>query len=80
VSDQPPSVAYAVGRGVGSAVIRNRVRRRLRALVTEAARDGAMAPGSYLIAAHAPAAERSYAELGRDLRSALAGLPAAARP
>jgi ribonuclease P protein component len=27
----PPRVAYAVGRGVGSAVARNRVRRRLRA-------------------------------------------------
>ena len=28
---EPPRVAYAVGRGVGGAVVRNRVRRRLRA-------------------------------------------------
>src|SRR4029077_16025747 len=31
----PPRVAYAVGRGVGNAVVRNRVRRRLRAATRE---------------------------------------------
>jgi ribonuclease P protein component len=80
VADQPPSVAYAVGRSVGTAVTRNRVRRRLRALVAEAATEGAVAPGAYVIAAHPPAAGRSYAELGHDLRQALAGLAAVACP
>ncbi len=32
---EPPRVAYAVSRAVGSAVTRNRVRRRLRAAVRE---------------------------------------------
>ena len=40
---EPPRVAYAVGRRVGSAVVRNRVRRRLRAAVAEHGAD--LAPG-----------------------------------
>ncbi|MGH9244923.1 MAG: ribonuclease P protein component [Acidimicrobiales bacterium] len=43
----PARVAYAIGRRVGSAVARNRVRRRLRAVV----RGLDLAPGAYLIAA-----------------------------
>lgn len=49
-SGDPPRVAYAVGRGFGTAVERNRARRRLRAAITlEQAllRDG----GAYLLAA-----------------------------
>ncbi|HWS46744.1 MAG TPA: ribonuclease P protein component, partial [Acidimicrobiia bacterium] len=34
--DEPPRVAFAVGRAVGPAVTRNRVRRRLRAIVRDA--------------------------------------------
>jgi ribonuclease P protein component len=44
----PPHVAFAVGRRVGSAVARNRVRRQLRAIVADLA-DG-LAPGTYLVA------------------------------
>jgi ribonuclease P protein component len=44
----PPRVAFAVGRRVGSAVARNRVRRQLRAAAAEIAAD--LAPGAYLIA------------------------------
>jgi ribonuclease P protein component len=80
VADQPPSVAYAVSRPVGTAVVRNRVRRRLRALVAEAAAEDALAPGDYLIAARPAAAERAYAELGRDLRAALGRLFVPAAP
>jgi ribonuclease P protein component len=75
VADQPPTVAYAISRAVGTAVVRNRVRRRLRALVSAAVADAAMGPGDYLISVRPAAAERPYAELGRDLRAALAGLP-----
>src|SRR5687767_8869383 len=32
---EPTRVAYAVGRGVGPAVVRNRLRRRLRAIIRE---------------------------------------------
>jgi ribonuclease P protein component len=44
---EPPRVAYAISRRVGPAVVRNRVRRRLRALTREAA--PLLRPGAYLI-------------------------------
>jgi len=48
-SDAPPRVAYAVG-GVGNAVVRNRLRRRLRAAVARAEAELA-AGGAYLVSA-----------------------------
>src|SRR5205814_1232199 len=44
-----PRVAYAVGRKVGAAVVRNRLRRRLRAAVTDLA--PMLAPGAALFGA-----------------------------
>lgn len=49
---QPPQVAFALGRALGSAVARNRARRRLRAVFT--ARSDALAPGLYLVGGSAP--------------------------
>ena len=43
-------VAFAIGRNVGTAVVRNRVRRRLRSVMTElAASSGVIPAGDYLI-------------------------------
>lgn len=56
------AVAYAIGRSVGGAVDRNRLRRRLRAVVAELD----LAPGTYLIGAGPAAATLSHQEL-RDL-------------
>jgi ribonuclease P protein component len=58
---EPPRVAYTIGRRVGSAVVRNRVRRRLRMLVREAAPQ--LRPGSYLIGVGPEAALLSYDDL-----------------
>ena len=73
VEDGPPRVAYAVGRHVGGAVARNRLRRRLRAVV----RDEAVALDAgraYLIGA-APAALRApYRELRTTFRAILRDL------
>jgi ribonuclease P protein component len=57
----PPRVAYAVSRRVGGAVERNRLRRRLRAVVAGAAPR--LAPGAYLVAATPELAALPYPEL-----------------
>ena len=66
---EPPRVAYTIGRRVGSAVVRNRVRRRLRMLIREAA--PMLRPGAYLIGAGPAAALLSYEELRTILYKAL---------
>lgn len=66
----PPVVGLVVSKAVGNAVVRNRVRRRLRALA--AARLAGLPGGSRLVVrAQAPAAGASSAELARDLDAAL---------
>lgn len=68
----PPRLAYAVGRQVGPAVVRNRVRRRLQASV-DRHRSRLEAGGAYLFGATRTAARASFAELdaavGELLRS-----------
>jgi ribonuclease P protein component len=62
----PARVSYAVGRTVGGAVARNRVRRRLRAAVAEH-RD-ALVPGrAYLLAAGREVLTVPFAELATDV-------------
>jgi ribonuclease P protein component len=55
----PPQVAFAIGRAVGSAVSRNRLRRRLRAVLSECD----VPPGLYLVGARVPACEHTFGEL-----------------
>ncbi|CAA9250548.1 MAG: hypothetical protein AVDCRST_MAG50-2217 [uncultured Acidimicrobiales bacterium] len=78
----PPRVAYAIGKVVGGAVTRNRVRRRLQAVVATVAAD--LGPGSYLVGAGPAAADADFEGLRAALVEALVALPApgglAARP
>ena len=68
----PPRVAYAVGRRVGPAVVRNRVRRRLRAALL--ARRADLQPGgAYLFGAGPAAATAPFAELDAAMAHLLAG-------
>ena len=60
-------LAFAVGRPVGSAVVRNRLRRRLRALMVELDPP----PGSYLVATTPAAATSTFADLRVELAAAL---------
>lgn len=63
-------VAFAVPRRVGSAVARNRIRRRLRALVDGL--DPAPPRGSYLIRCDIQTGQLSHDQLAHHLREALA--------
>lgn len=73
LSSEPPRVAFSVGRPVGNAVVRNRVRRRLRAALREHA-DYLQPGAAYLVRATPGAADDDYAATSRALRAILVGL------
>ncbi|GAB4104858.1 ribonuclease P protein component [Micromonospora taraxaci] len=67
----PSRAGFVVSKAVGNAVTRNRVRRRLRALVRERLVD--LPSGSTLVVRALPAAaQASYSRLATDLDAALA--------
>jgi ribonuclease P protein component len=68
----PPRVAYAIGRRTGGAVVRNRIRRRLRAIIREARSQ--LGPGAYLFGATAAATSLSYEDLRATVCQALGAL------
>ena len=69
-NDLPARAGFVVSRAVGNAVVRNRVRRRLRHLIRE--RLATLPPGSALVVRALPAAAGlAYADLGADLDAAL---------
>jgi ribonuclease P protein component len=67
----PPRVAYAVGKRVGPAVVRNRVRRRLRA-ATSGHRAELRPGGAYLFGAAPGAASVPFAEIDAAMGQLLA--------
>lgn len=70
VGDGPAAAGFAVSRAVGTAVVRNRVKRRLRHLV--ASRLDRLPAGTCLVVRALPAAaDASSAELESDLDAAL---------
>jgi ribonuclease P protein component len=70
-AEQSVRAGFVVSKAVGGAVVRNRVRRRLRHLVRD--RLDALPAGSTLVVRALPAAaERSYEQLGADLDAAIA--------
>ncbi|HEX5367029.1 MAG TPA: ribonuclease P protein component [Acidimicrobiales bacterium] len=73
--DDGVRVAYAIGRRVGAAVVRNRLRRQLRAAVREVdVSRGGLAAGAYLVGLRPEAAGRSFGELRSALDGALGQL------
>lgn len=74
----PPRVAYGVGRRTGSAPVRNRLRRRLRAIMRDLAADGLVVRGAYLVHARPEATTLPFAELAALVRAAVGSLPAPA--
>jgi ribonuclease P protein component len=73
-------VGFTASKKVGGAVVRNRARRRLRALAREVIANEA-APGyDYVLIARAETATRDYADLRKDMRFALKRLRLLERP
>ncbi len=71
----PPRVGFVVSKAVGGAVVRNRTKRRLRALM--AARLGALPAGvDLVIRANSVAAQANSALLGAELDTLLARVSA----
>jgi ribonuclease P protein component len=64
-----PQVGYAIGRRCGSAVVRNRLRRRARAVVREEAPS--LPRGAFLVRLEPAASTLSPAQFHHDLAAAL---------
>lgn len=77
-SGDPPRVAYAIGRTVGGAVVRNRLRRQLRAVLCEF--GPLLHPGAYLVAAAPGAASLSFGELRTAVAEAIEHLTGTLSP
>jgi ribonuclease P protein component len=78
----PARVGFTVSRKVGSAVERNRVRRRLRDIVRRASADELRPSRDYVLIGRRPALNWPFAQMQEDFRRALRRLehPAARRP
>ena len=67
----PPRVAFAVGKATGGAVVRNRVRRRLRAALREMLLAGHLPSGTFLLGATAVVAQTPWSELISSLSATI---------
>jgi ribonuclease P protein component len=63
--------AFAVDRRAGTAVVRNRIRRRLRAGLRQLAAAGDLRPGAYLVRARGEVATQPWPQLLVDLEDAV---------
>lgn len=59
----PPRAGFAIGKATGGAVVRNRVRRRLRAVLRQLLADGQLRTGCYLFGATAEVATMPWSAL-----------------
>ena len=74
--DSAPRIGFTASRKVGGAVVRNRARRRLRALAETILPARAKAELDYVLVARRTTASRRFAELAADLEGALGRLGA----
>jgi len=74
VAGDAPRVGFTVTRKVGNAVVRNRVRRRLRAAAAEVLCEAAMPGHDYVLIGRGATVKRPFAALVDDLRTAVARL------
>jgi ribonuclease P protein component len=67
----PPRAGFAIGKGTGGAVVRNRVRRRLRAALRARLAEGQLPAGTYLLGGTAELAAMPWPALLALLDEAL---------
>ncbi len=64
-------IGYTVSKKVGGAVVRNRMKRRFRALARELLTDGGLPGADHVLIGRASGIERPFSELRDDLARAL---------
>ena len=73
-ADDDPAigVGFTVTKKIGNAVVRNRMKRRFRALAREILPESGVAGADHVLIGRSGGLERDYALLGTELRKALA--------
>ena len=66
-----PHVGFTVTKKLGTAVVRNRIRRRLRAAIDEVSKENLLPGWKISLTARAEALDKEFAELVRDAKWAL---------
>ena len=69
--DAEPRVGFTVTKKIGNAVVRNRMKRRFRALVRDVIAPSAQPNRDYVLIGRAGGVERDFATLARELAAAL---------
>jgi len=69
--DDEPGIGFTVNKKVGNAVIRNRMKRRLRALARTALPESGIAGADHVLIGRPGGNDIAFAELGEHLDSAL---------
>ncbi|WP_342643173.1 ribonuclease P protein component [Rhodoligotrophos ferricapiens] len=77
--DAAARVGFTATRKLGKAVLRNRIKRRLRAAAEAALRDSALAGYDYVIIGRSATAQRAFQDLQADLKRAAAQVHAASK-
>jgi ribonuclease P protein component len=78
--DETRRLGITVTRKIGGAVVRNRMKRRFRALAREILPETGVAGADHILIGRAGGIERPYHDLARDLRKALSKLAGAGEP
>ena len=73
-ADDTMRIGYTVTKKIGNAVVRNRMKRRFRALVREMLPDLGIPGADHVLIGRAGGVERDFATLTAELRRALAKL------
>ena len=74
--DATVRVGFTVTKKIGNAVVRNRMKRRFRALVRETFPDHAISGADHVLIGRSSGIERDYATLAAELKRALKKLSA----